>query len=372
VLNSAKSPFDNYLVTIDGFPAYVAGRPGYPRNFSRDVFTAGMLALDEQLLTNQINISSKLQGTKYDKSTGEEPGKIHHEYPGVKLSNSSKLFATYNACDSTSLYLIAFETLTRLNSQLAKKLTSKYRHNIEAAVGYILHHIKDNIFYEFPPPGAARFALRATYWKDSPGPLSAVIQPITYPISYALAHFQAARSLLSASALLDRPALEDSAHMMFERGISAYSTNSNFIIGCGPALCLNQVSSDELHTLAYIPAEYANNLPLKSLVKRSRLLETSIGYACMPEQDASRLSDTYHGYVVWPFEQAMIHYGASKFELKTLAKIAQKIIPSIGAGQELFDILPEIKPRGNPRQLWSEAAAVYFNSVRLSNRLIKL
>ena len=40
--------------------------------------------------------------------TGEEPGKIHHELPGVKQDG---LWTTYDACDTTALFLLALARL---------------------------------------------------------------------------------------------------------------------------------------------------------------------------------------------------------------------------------------------------------------------
>ncbi len=63
---------------------YQAGIPGYTSNFSRDGFTYGLLANDLDGLRAQLRFSARHQGRKADPETGEEPGKIHHELPGVK------------------------------------------------------------------------------------------------------------------------------------------------------------------------------------------------------------------------------------------------------------------------------------------------
>jgi glycogen debranching enzyme len=74
------------------------------------------------------------------------------------------------------------------------------------------------------------------------------------------------------------------------------------------------------------------------------------------------LSDGYHGSRIWVYEQAMIHYGATKFGLDNEASTAKAIAGHIGEGQELFGLLYNgLKPQGNNRQLWSVAAAAYFS-----------
>lgn len=69
-----------------------------------------------QIIREQLRFSSALQGRKKDHYTGEEPGKIHYEYPPVELRGYSVMF---NACDTTALYLIAMETYLALTDDRA-------------------------------------------------------------------------------------------------------------------------------------------------------------------------------------------------------------------------------------------------------------
>jgi hypothetical protein len=103
--------FETYQSTFDGLPGYIAGLPSYPRNFSRDVILAGIISQDEDMLATQIKISAEHQGMRSSLLTGEETGKIHHEFPGVTLRGRGKYLTTYNACDTTSLFLLAIEGL---------------------------------------------------------------------------------------------------------------------------------------------------------------------------------------------------------------------------------------------------------------------
>ncbi len=68
-------------------------------------------------------MSLKHQGQKYDPITGEEPGKIHHEFPGVMVS--PPFLSTYDACDTTALYLIGLEALWHLNNNHSEKLSEQ-------------------------------------------------------------------------------------------------------------------------------------------------------------------------------------------------------------------------------------------------------
>src|SRR5579863_7794123 len=82
---------------------YQAADPGYAANFSRDSLTYALLAEDLRALRAQIEFSARHQGRRRDPESGEEVGKIHHELPGVLMRG---LWTTYNACDTTALFVI--------------------------------------------------------------------------------------------------------------------------------------------------------------------------------------------------------------------------------------------------------------------------
>ena len=69
--------------------------------------------------------------------TGEEPGKIFHEYPGVEINGYSTLF---NACDTTAMFLIAHEVYQTLTGD--KSLAKKQEKHIERAAIEILDEIR--------------------------------------------------------------------------------------------------------------------------------------------------------------------------------------------------------------------------------------
>lgn len=361
-------PFSCYRQVLETSEVgYAAGFPHYPRNFSRDTIIAGIISSSGDLLSSQLAISAHHQGVNYDPLTGEMPGKIHHEFPGVKLSSGDK-YTTYNACDTTALFLIAAEGILHLNKRALSDFLQQNTRKLEQAVDYIFAHVgNDNLFSEKPPEGSDNYALKVTYWKDSILPQTdGKIEPV-YPVVFALAHFIAARGLLSASRLLGDTSLSSTADKMFQTGIKEFIRPDSYTVYRDSTEELRQVSSDELHSLAYIPRMYANLLPIEAMQDRSESLMTPFGYMCTPSEVSKQLSDRYHGDTVWVFEQAMIHYGATKFSLDREAGVAASIAEHIGEGQELFSVsslseegakLPI--PAGNDRQLWSKAAIEYF------------
>lgn len=338
-------------------PGYLAGFPGYPRNFSRDVLLAAIICGDSMLIQSQLHVSAQFQGRKFDPITGEEPGKIHHEYPGVILREPYSTL--YNACDTTSLFLIAINELAKDHPAKASIFQSFQKDKVDAAVEYIKRHVKDGIFWESPPEGADQFSLRVTYWKDSVVPNPTADEP-AYPVTFALAHFQAALALETAAVLFGHDDLVDVADHMFRTGIAKFITPDHFCVMEDSSASLLQSSSDELHSLRYIPVKYRDLLPLDAIRERAQSLITPIGIACTPEAEAELLGDKYHGYIVWPFEQALIHQACVTYGLDDLARVARRVTAHIHEGQEQIHVKPPFAPDGNSRQLWSVAAKNYF------------
>jgi hypothetical protein len=363
-VDTAFSEFRNTLPT--GEVLFSAGFPSYEANFTRDTLLAGIISSHTELLESQLYMCARNQGTKHNPVTGEKPGATHHELPGATL-DGRKGMTTYNACDTTALFVIGAEILTELDSMAYEQFQQTHAENLERAAGYLVDHVgDDDLFWERPPEGATGFALHVTMWKDSilPHP-EGKLEP-DYPVSYALAHFMAARGLLGASSILGQPDLAVKADAMFQAGISQFMRPDNFVVYRDSTEELHQASSDEMHSLAYIPTEYASLLPLRAIRERAKqYLETPIGYRCTPYQVAQTLADKYHGDKVWVFDQAMIHHGTQKFDMGEEAMVAARIAPHIGDGQELFglemvDGVLHIIPEGNPRQLWSVAAREYL------------
>jgi len=304
---------------------------------------------------------------KHEALTGERPGKIHHEIPGAQLPNREG-FTTYNACDTTPLFLIGAEGLSYIDDVLYSNFIEKYKGNVERAVEHILESVdeQDALYWDTTPAESNAYTLRVTYWKDSILPHSEGKEEPRYPVSFAQAHFMAARGLLAASRILDDPELGAMADKMFVKGIQQFITPEAFIVYKDSDGQLAQSSSDELHSLAYIPTEYADILPLDAIKKRAEELATPFGYICTPPNVSQSLTDTYHGDKIWVFEQALIHYGSNRFGLEQEAATASAISSMIGRGQELYGIeydatgLATLRPEGNDQQLWSVAAEQYF------------
>ena len=373
------SPFDQFVfTTADGRHSYLAGSPSYEREFFRDLATTAIQSGDPDMIESTLESGVVHQAIGYNCKDGAMPGRIYHEKPGVEMNGHE---TTYNACDTTPMFVMAAEALCHTDPVRGQDFINRNQGSIYLAVQHILDQISpDGLYWEGPPPGAARFALNITSWKDSVTLHGGETKQPSYPVVHTVAHFMAARSLLSAAVIFqDEPAFSEqlvaTADTMFRVGIERYVREDGFTVleetvtanGVPTRQLLDRESSDEWSLLAFLPTAYTGLLPRRAMLERAARLESPCGVACTSRAVAATLCDQYHGYVAWPQDNAWAHYGAIKHGFAQVAQVAQRIVPHIGAGQELVGFIelddgtlaPE--PRGNNLQLWAVGAAEYFD-----------
>lgn len=376
----AESPpqFDAYPVKEDPLAAYqgtledgtriitATANGSYDQDFYRDGSTAAELAGRLDLTAVQFMNGVRHQATSVEPNTGAEPGRIHHQKPGVLFRHG--LFTDYAASDTTPMFLMDAERLA--GSARYRPVVEQNLASVELALGNILSHIgEDNLYWERPPQGATAFGLYVTSWRDSILPhADGKVEP-AYPVVYPLVHFMAARSLLSASKVLRRPELGELADAMYRTGIAEFLRPDGYVTYRDQQGELVQPASDELQALAYIPRRYTHLLPIGALLQRARTLTTPLGFACTPSEVAEQLVDQYHGYTVWPPAQAKSHEGGTTHNIPYVKAVAGRIAVRGLNGHELirFRHLPDGKmyayPDGNSDQAWSVATREYFKRV---------
>lgn len=334
---------------------YKAGFPSYISNFSRDSFTYALLANDIDALLAQIEFSSRFQGIDVNPEDGEEPGKIHHEMPGILING---LHATYNGCDTTAMYLIAIEKVFKLSG--SSKILDDYKPSIQAAIKYIKSHVHENLFWEDPSQvGADRFALKVTYWKDSE--LNREDSDPHYPIVYSLAHFQNALALKLIGSVLTDNELVDLSDKMFRAGMELLWLEDHFVTAVEQGgKIFDPPSTDSLHSLLYIDPFFISSEKTQKIVDYSTPLETIAGYRTGIPQPGN--TDAYHTQFVWTHEQALLHAAAKRHDLDKPQSITKRIKPYINDSfPELLDV-KMFKPAGNTLQLWTIGAHIYFQN----------
>jgi glycogen debranching enzyme len=339
---------------------YHAGLPHFPRNFTRDSVISGILMEDWAALRNQLLFSGLKQGKGNNPLSGEELGKIFHEYPGFMINGLSTEFS---ACDTTALFLLGhyYYGMNTGDDSLLKL----QRENIVAGAGYIKQHLVNGVFYETPSfSGAEGFALKVTYWKDS-----AIIRrengTPSYPVTYFLAHVMNMAAMRSAAKMLGSTELSqiademrDAVHTFFDRQSKSFYLA---IDAKGPIDC---VSSDMLHALFYLEPGDLHDEELSAICSAAKELETPIGYVTLAQAARAETDDSYHADTVWPFEQAIIYAGARKFGLEDILNVSSRVIAGLDTAPEIFIVSPtEIKKGGCDPQLWTIAAKKYFAAI---------
>ncbi len=358
-----------------GFTLYNAGLPNFPRNFTRDGIISAILSRNSKMLENQLNFCAYEQGTKKNPKNGEEPGKIFHEYPPVKING---LLTKYAACDTTALFLIGHKFYIDLTGD--KSMAEYQQKSIENATEYILSHLNhDNLFMEDPKfCDGKRFATKTTYWKDSEIINRKNGEPV-YPICYLLAHVQNMCGMRCAAKILN-PKYFGVAEKM-KKGMEKLfnQTSDNFYIAVDKKGPIEAVNSDFLHMLFYLEPGDLKNKQLEEILESSKILETELGYRTLEPELSKKTKSGYHTRTVWPFEQAIINSGAVKHRLwaerhgfADLAKSLRNVEEVSSRIMSRLDTDPEIFILGNPKtekggcdpQLWTIAAKKYFNKFK--------
>jgi glycogen debranching enzyme len=341
------------LAAGDGL--YRAGIPGYTSNFSRDSLIYGFLADDIDAIRAQLEFSARHQGRRADPSTGEEPGKIHHEYPGVRQND---LWTTYDACDTTALFLVAIADLAERGQ---RDLLRQYRDNVERALEYVSSHLIDDVFHEDSrQANAERFALTVTYWKDSELNLPVLLSVPGYPIAYSLVHFQYAAALRALGDATGSTELAGRADVLVDRGLATFWQDDHFRVATrGTTTVADGPSSDSLHALLYLDPGDIGRPDAMKIVGYSEQLVCGWGY--LPALPLSGTVDPYHTRYVWVHEQALLHEAARRHGLDRPQHVAARILPAFDAGfPELVDPTEGPTTAGNPTQLWAVGAYLYF------------
>lgn len=360
--------------TMNEFSLYSAAE-GYPSNFFSDTAIAGELAEDDKMIAGVFEFGARNIGTTYDSHTGEEPGKVFHELPGVELNGYN---TAYSRGDTTALFLIAAARLAK--TQYAY-LIEQNRGAIDLATSYVLSHLKeDDIFYEDPSMcGAERFALSVTNWKDSKMNDPVSPEPI-YPIAFSLMHFTNAAALREIGMVVEDNDLVKLGNKMTEAGIQKFWNDDHFVTAVdGTNRVVDPPSSDSLYSLRYIePSQLpSGSNHAKRIQSYMQQLETAAGYrTALPALGLPAGHDEYHTRYVWTHEQGMLHKAASKHNLIEAQEITTRITEFFGGCfPELVDPIENYAPAGNKNQLWAIAIYAYFykqqhlQSVRASSAL---
>ncbi len=346
----------NITLNNSSYPLLVAGLPGFPRNFSRDSFLSGLLMNDADVLQNQLRFSIALQGIKQDPQTGEELGKIHHEYPSYTMLNGKGTM--YNACDTTALFCIAANHIQ----------AGEWAHDaVLKSAQYIIRHLQENVFTEDPVhSNATEYGLKVTYWKDSTLLQRDDGEP-DYPAQYFLAHCINLCGLRAAKQLLNTTDFDQDITQMI-KGIQEFYNpqTKQFALAKDTTGDVIATSDDFLHSLYYLQPEDLTDDQLNYIITSALELETDFGYRTN-SADFCDLLDSYHSCTLWPFEQGFIYLGAQKFGLSYQMQVCKRVMKTLDTEPEILlfhsNNGQEYKKAGNDPQLWTYAVKKFFDSL---------
>ncbi len=339
--------------------------------FGRDLLLTALMLRDASFLRDALVFVCKTLGKRPDPRTGEEPGRGLHEYTPVEIRGR---LTRYNACDVSPLLLVAAGEYPDLAGD--RDLLHAHADELAAALRYVLAHVEDGLYREDPARcGAERYALRATYWKDSHLPGR---EDPHYPVAYALVQAQTVAALRAAAALVSQGvSLGESAESLRARaheGVEAlwaelWDDGRNF-----PAIALDArgtiggIASDGLHLLAYLAPGDVPPERLRAIEEGARALETPYGYRTYAPGQPGYDPRSYHWGSIWPFEQFFIARGALRHKRERLMEVALRVLPVLrrlgfveafaweeGEGQD-----ERLRALGCDLQLWTAALPEAF------------
>ncbi|MGM5488405.1 MAG: hypothetical protein ACQESG_05640 [Nanobdellota archaeon] len=338
---------------------YKAGLPGFPRNFTRDGIISALLCECPEMLRDQLIFCARKQGRKQDALTGEEPGKIFHEFPGYFMRGR---YTTFNGCDTTALFLIGHSRYVQWTGDTS--LFEAHFGHIQQAVDYIVRHVDvRGLFIEDPSfADADGYALRVTYWKDSVLVERGDAEP-DYPVVYPLAHVQNLCALRSIQAYFPGVSLPidqmvGGLSALFDWGLG------NFYVALDGKGAISVVSSDCLHALYYLEPGDLSQHALELIRSSIKELETDYGFLTLSRHYSGEIEESYHTQTIWPFEQAIISCGARRFGMSDIAIVAEKVAGLLDTDPEIIEFKKGVPVKGgNDPQLWTIAAKEYFTAL---------
>jgi len=368
----------------------MAGSPCFLGLFGRDSLITSwqLLDYDPQIAKSTLKILAKFQGKKIDFKTGEEPGKILHEYYPKSTPDSwwQKYKAhikwlkrgepNYMSLDSTPLFLIVLAEYYKKTKD--KKFLEELWENIKKAIDWIIDFgdINKDGFLDY---GKRKWkeGLPVQSWKDASGDLFSGLKSPIAPVEvqgYAYLAFKEMAKLAeifkkeSLSQILERKAkiLKKKFNQKF------WMPESNFF-----ALALDgkgkqklTITSDPGHLLfTGICDKKKENKVVKRLFKPDLWTIYGIRTHSTLEQDFNPLS--YQRGSIWPHNNWLIAQGLKKLgykkEYQKIKKAILKAWKELKSIPEYYSVIDKkiirIKKACYP-QSWSIGAVINFLSLK--------
>lgn len=353
-----------------------AGFPKFDYLFGRDSLISSwqLLKIKPEIEKNTLKILSKLQGKKVNKITGEEPGKILHEYPFEVKSKGNLPLPNYFSIDSTLLFIILFSFYFKKTKDI--KFLNSHWGNILKAIYWIENYgdVDNDLYIEYQRQH--KNALLNQGWKDSDFLRSK--QPI------ALVEVQGYQYLaLKEVIYLAKVKGENKLAQKLEKRSQLLRENFNndfwmenlkyFALGFdGNKKQIKKITSNPGHLLftRIINDKRKVELVVKRLFKKDLFTLYGIRTHSSNEDDFDPKS--YHLGSVWPFDNWIIAQGLKNYGyLKEYQKIKKAILRAynkLGFLPEYYAVIDKkiiIDLPSKPcfPQAWSTGALLNFLTI---------
>jgi glycogen debranching enzyme len=335
--------------------------------FPRDLLSAALMLEDPELLRESVRFSAWTIGRRCDPISGEEPGRVLHEWTRVERDG---LRSHYNAAETSQLFLIATDRLRSFDA-LEPLLEQRWLRDAMVLAGAYIHaHLRDDLFWEDPARcGADRYFAYATYWKDSHLPAR---KRLDYPVAYTLVQAQtvaALRALSELAPIAELPWTGRELRENADRGAAALrsrlwdATRNAPLIGIDNCAPITGLGSDALHMLRYLEPHDLTAPQLAGIQEAAHALESTYGYRSYAPGQTDYADDAYHLGSIWPYEQVFIADGALRFDLNTIVDRAARVLAALeqlGFPELLVWDGVSLSGGGCDTQLWSCAVPQGF------------
>ena len=392
-LHTALGDLDALRLALPDHPDDVflaAGAPWFLTLFGRDSLWAArmMLPVDAGLAASTLRVLARLQGTRDDPQTEEEPGKIAHELRAAELSMPGEGILLpplyFGTVDATALWVCLLVDAADGGMPLdeVRALVPALR----GALGWIQRAAGERGFLSYVDRTGRGLANQG--WKDSgdsiqwrDGTLAAG------PIALCEVQGYAYEAAIRAGGLLDRLQLDGSdALRVWAADLRSRFAERFWVTtpeGRYPAIALDRdgrpvdtLTSNIGHLLGTGILEPADEAGIADLLV-GETMSSGFGVRTLSTDAGGYWPLGYHRGTVWPHDSAIIAHGMARAGLRTHAR---QIVDGLLAAADAFGFrMPELyggdargeraRPAPYPAacrpQGWSAAAAVTCREILL-------
>ncbi len=378
-LDRALDDLDGLRMATAGHPDdvfFAAGSPWYLTLFGRDSLWAArmVLPIDPAPALGTLRTLARLQGSKHDVDTAEEPGKILHEVRRASFALGDMVLPPlyYGTIDATPLWICVLHDVWRAG--LADADLLELAPALEAAVSWLLASDGDGGFLSYRDESGRGLSNQG--WKDSGDSIRfADGTQAEGPVALSEVQGYAYEAAISAAALLDHLERPGAERLRSWAGDLQQRFRDRFWCTVGdarfPALALDghgrpvdALTSNIGHLLGTGLLDAVEELTVAALVSGPDL-DSGLGLRTMAASSGGYAPLSYHCGSVWPHDTAIVIAGLVR---AGLTDRAGGLIEGLLAASVAFDQqLPELwSGEGRPvpypaacrPQAWSAAAAV--------------